>query len=467
MIEKLLFKKIELWITLALLLLAIIVSTLFGWVVHHTASGGRKAGVIGEIAVTIASTPSTLVRIVTGKYFNTDLNNMSDDYISDGIVSLHDLSMYKSVLEKQTYGPKYFSKKGLSGLQPLAIQTRINKQGDEIFVIFDEQRNLVKTIPAKVESMIKKIPPRIGASPHHFFDDGSYLLWPYGGVGLFRLDPCGNIIWQQEGLYHHHFSIADGKLYILGLPSNDIRRADAKNWNHSDILNIIDIKTGKILKSILIEEIARVNLPNMDPLFFDRWRKSLNDKGVLNPDFLHLNKIEVLPNSMRNQYPDLPSGALMVSARNINLIFIFDPETLKIVWFSHGNTQVQHDPRFIGDNKIAVFNNSYNGNHPDTTDPSNYSSIKAYDFKTKKWQTYYNAKPIKGYTGHSGNFDISQNGELAINLTAQGRLVELSPNGEPLFEFVSVNDDHSVFWFKEAQYLTQSAYDALISTQCN
>jgi hypothetical protein len=463
MIEKLLFRKIELWIVIAILLLAMIGSILFGWVVRHTAAGGNKAGLVGEIAVAIASIPSTLKTIVTGK---SD-DGLPTDYKTNEIISLYDLSMYKSLFEKKTNGPKYFSKKGLSGLQPLTIQARINESGDEIIAIFDEKRNLVKTIPIKVESMISKIPPRLGVSPHHFFDDGSYLVWPYGGVGLFRLDPCGNIIWQQDGLYHHHFSIADGKLYILGLPSNDINKTDVKNWNHSDILNIINIDTGNILRSISIEEIVRVNLPNIDPLFFGRWRESVNDKGVLNLDFLHLNKIEVLPNSMRKQYPDLPAGALMVSARHINLIFIIDPEKLKIVWFTHGNTQRQHDPKFIGDNKIAVFNNSYNDNHSNTNDPSNYTSIKTYDFKTQKWQTLYNAKPINGYTANSGNFDISENNSLALNLTLQGRIVELSPEGEPLFEFVSVCDDNSVFWQKEAQYISQSAYDSLTSTRCN
>jgi hypothetical protein len=470
MIDRLLFKKIEIWLVILMLLFAIIGSILFGWVVRQTVSGGNNAGFIGKIAVTIASTPSILKELVSDKQFNGnkhDINRMAIDYVSKGIVSIYDLSMYTSVLEKNKNGPKYFSKKGLTGLQPLTIQTRINERGDEIIAIFDDKRNLVKTIPIKIESMVSKMPALIGASPHHFFDDGSYLIWPYGGVGLFRMGPCGRIIWQQHGLYHHDFSIAEGKLYILGLPSKDINETDAKNWNYSDILNIIDIDTGNILRSISIEEIAMANLPNIDPLFYERWRKGLNDKGVLEYDFLHLNKIEVLPNNMRKQYPDLPAGALMVSARLINLIFIIDPETLRIVWFMHGHTQVQHDPKFIGDNKIAVFNNSYNGNHPNPADSSNYSSIKTYDFKTKKWQTLYNAKSINGYTGFSGNFDLSENNSLALNLTLQGRIIELSHEGEPLFEFISVRDDDSVFWSKEAQYIPQGAYDSITSTQCN
>ncbi len=470
MLEKLLFKKIELWIFLTIVLLAMIGSVFFSLVVRSSAISGNKAGLWEEIAMSIASTPSNFNKLMNGTLFieNThDINRSARDYVSEEIISLYDLGIYKSIFEKNKNGPKYISKKGLSGLQPLAIQTRINEGGDEIITIFDDKRNLVKTIPIKVKSMISKIPALIGASAHHFFDDGSYLIWPAGGVGLFRLDPCGNIIWQQQGLYHHHFSIAEGKLYILGLPSDDLNETDAKNWNYSDILNIIDIDTGNILRSISIEEIAVANLPDIDPFFYDRWRREVNAKGVLNIDFLHLNKIEVLPNRLHKQYPDLPAGALMVSARHINLIFIMDPETLEIVWFTHGNTQVQHDPKFIGNNKIAVFNNSYNGNHPNPSDPSNYSSIKIYDFNTQKWTTLYNAKLINGYTEHSGNFDVSENNSLALNLTLQGRIVEIGNAGEPLFEFISFRDENSVFWSKEAQYISQSAYDTITSTQCN
>ena len=99
MIEKFLFKSIELWIALLMLLFAIIASILFGWVVRHTVAGRNKAGFIGEIAVTIASTPSNLKILLTGP----------EDYISDGIISLYDLSSYKNVLHKKTTGPKYFS----------------------------------------------------------------------------------------------------------------------------------------------------------------------------------------------------------------------------------------------------------------------------------------------------------------------------------------------------------------------
>jgi len=471
-LEKLLFKKIELWVLLALLLLAIMGSILFGWMVQDAVRGGKKTGAIGEVMLTIAEIPSTLKILASGRQpsgNSYDPNDPHFDSVTKGVISLYDLSLYKNILSNKKYSPKYFSKDGLPELEPLAIKVRVNQRGDEIMAIFDEKRNLVKNFNMNVDSLVPRIPAKIGMGPFHVFDDGSFLTWPYGGVGLFRLDICGNVIWQQEGMYHHDFSIADGKLYVLGLPSlgKNSNKTDLRNWNHSDVLNIIDVDTGDILKSISIKEIALANLSNNDPLFFDSWRDSVNDKGVLDPDFLHLNKVEVLPNSLQQEYPQLPTGALLFSVKHINLLFIIDPKTLEIVWFTHGHTRAQHDPKFIGHNKIAVFNNINHDINPDSFKPQNFSSIKTYDFNSKKWQTLYDMKSINGYTAIAGGYEISENGVLALKLTLQGRLVEIRPEGEPLFELISIRDDDSVFWGRDSYYLSPRAYETLISTECH
>lgn len=470
MLEKILFRRVEMWVLFLALLISLIGTILFGWIVKYVALGGVQAGAIGELAVDIASTPSILKELLSDKILESnefDPKTLPSSPATKGIVSVYDFNNYKNVFPDRDNSPKYFFKETILNQEPLAIQARVSDRGDEILAIFNEQRHLVKTIDFNADSMMKKIPAKLGGSPFHIFNDGSYLLWPYGGVGLFRFNPCGEVIWQQKGIYHHHFSIADGKLYILGLPGDNFDKQDEKNWNHSDILNVVDIDTGEIVKSISISEIATKNLPDIDPLFYGRWKNTVNNKGVLGTDFLHLNKIEVLPNNLREQYPHLPAGALMVSARHINLLFILDPETLEIVWYSHGYTQVQHDPKFTGNNKISVFNNANSKNHPDPHDSSNFTSIRTYDFGTNKWETFYNMKSISGYTAHIGRFDISENNSLALQLTLQGRIVEIDSEGSPLFEFISYRDDNSVYWQKASQYLPKSAYDGLMNVQCN
>lgn len=469
MLEKILFKKIELWILILVLILLLIGTIIFGWVVRHTTIGGERAGRIGEIAVSVASIPYTVKVLLFGKPLSENIynpNKLASDSISKDVTTLYNLKLYKNVWPNAQNSPKYFIKKGAISQDPLAILARVNDSGEEVFSIFNKKREVVKILSNVVRSDEDKSSAKLGSSQFHFFNDGSYLIWTHGGAGLFRLNHCGEIIWQLSGIYHHHFSIADGKLYILGLPVSQLSTDDLKNWNHSDILNIIDIESGEILQSISIQEIAARNLPNIDPFFYERWKNTINPKGVLSHDFLHLNKIEVLPSKLREQYPDLPNEALLISARHINLLFIVDPKTLEINWFSHGNTQVQHDPRFIGNNMIAVFNNAFDKNHSKLQDPSNYSSIKVYDFTNKEWTTLYNMKPINGYTAHSGRFDISNDGSMAFELTLQGRVVEINPDHEPFFEFISYRDQNSVYWQKGIQYLSESAYESLISKQC-
>ena len=75
-------------------------------------------------------------------------------------------------------------------------------------------------------------------------------------------------------------------------------------------------------------------------------------------------------------------------------------------------------------------------------------------------------KPINGYTSHSGSFDFSKDGSLALELTLQGRIVEVNATGEPVFEYISYRDEKSVYWQRGAQYLTQDAYNEIINAKC-
>ena len=93
------------------------------------------------------------------------------------------------------------------------------------------------------------------------------------------------MIWALPGLFHHSFSVADGKLGILGLPKADIteedrgerrRGSDSPRWNHSEIINIVDVETGMIERSVSLDAIARANAGVRDPFAWALWRDRLN-----------------------------------------------------------------------------------------------------------------------------------------------------------------------------------------------
>ena len=61
--------------------------------------------------------------------------------------------------------------------------------------------------------------------------------------------------------------------------------------------------------------------------------------------------------SMADQYPLFDAGDLVVSLRHIDAVFVLDPGTREVKWSAHEPFMRQHDPDFIGEGWISVFDN--------------------------------------------------------------------------------------------------------------
>lgn len=61
--EKLLFKKVELWLVAILAILGLIGALLFGWAVQYKAKGGSRGGQFGALLLDIAELPTPLIKL--------------------------------------------------------------------------------------------------------------------------------------------------------------------------------------------------------------------------------------------------------------------------------------------------------------------------------------------------------------------------------------------------------------------
>ncbi|PSQ69065.1 MAG: hypothetical protein BRD31_06445, partial [Bacteroidetes bacterium QH_2_64_26] len=68
-----------------------------------------------------------------------------------------------------------------------------------------------------------------------------------------------------------------------------------------------------------------------------------------------------LPSAMADEHPLFKSGDLVVSVKRLHLVFVFDPDSMTVKWHASDPFVAQHDPDFIGDGWIAVFDNQDDG----------------------------------------------------------------------------------------------------------
>jgi hypothetical protein len=76
-----------------------------------------------------------------------------------------------------------------------------------------------------------------------------------------------------------------------------------------------------------------------------------------NRDVLHTNSVKVLNPNLAPKFPLFKQGQLLVSLRNINTIAVVDPDTQKVVWAARGPWMAQHDPTFLDNGRLLLFDN--------------------------------------------------------------------------------------------------------------
>ena len=95
-LENFLFRKISLWFFFLVLILFFIFTIFFGWIVVHKATGGKKAGLIGDIAYEISSVIPNFIKIIKG--VNSDLYLKTSRFENlNGLVLSNDKTIKKKL----------------------------------------------------------------------------------------------------------------------------------------------------------------------------------------------------------------------------------------------------------------------------------------------------------------------------------------------------------------------------------
>ena len=166
-------------------------------------------------------------------------------------------------------------------------------------------------------------------------------------------------------------------------------------------------------------------------------------------DYLHMNGASPIPDSAGHTDPRFKPGNIIVSYRYINTLAVVDRETKKIVWKTVGLTIGQHNPHFLpggvpGTGNVLVFDNGFvNG----TTNPHGFSTreysriveIDPVDTSIVWEHTAENSnRPIWSFFSHyiSGAQRLS-NGNTLICEGSNGRIFEVTPSGEIVWEYVN------------------------------
>ena len=294
--------------------------------------------------------------------------------------------------------------------------------------------------------VVKSWPMAAGAGQYaQLLPDGTLLyagqsekeiVVPLGDGGLLQIiDWDGEILWSYENDFLHHDMemLPDGNIAALiyslvpdemvsaiqgGLPGTELE--DGSIWGDS----IIEIDAdGEIVNQIDVWEYLD---PVEDPIHPDINRN----------EWTHANSMRFVESN-----PITGTEAYLVSHRQISVVALVDRETGELIWkWGHDDLAQQHDARMLENGNVLIFDN---GEDPKDTPGGHIvprSRIVEVDPRTNEIVWTYTSPVLTAWRFFSpliSGAHRTPNGNTFINEGMPGRLFEVTPAGETVWEYIS------------------------------
>lgn len=431
------------------MLLGSMATVAFGFVVLRTQEGSAKAGTLGQWAVEVAAFPGTAKGVL------------------QEIVWRFTGELADAGVRVEQAPPD------LAGFAPVATARGIDIEGlfvrvDEAnaprgwrllvggFALGGEVRNAALLLSPDLEIVQVSVLDEVavgGQQPrpaHEKFPHGvarlpdqSTVFTFDGSISLQRFDRCGERLWAVPGEYHHAVTAADDGASVWTL--------------RKDSFVQVAVEDGTILREFSAEDVIRAN-PDVDILEIRRKHpnaihlNSRDTEGRWLDDPFHFNDVDPLPAALDDAFAMFDPGDLLISARSLNLVFVVDPDDLRIKWWRAGEVTRQHDPDWQLNGEITVFNNRMS---------RDASEIVAIDPGTMQGRVVVDGRDHDFYTRIRGKHAVLPDGHMAITSAQQGRAFEVDDRGDVVLEFLNLKpgDDGVRYVLSELQWLGDDSVD--------
>lgn len=257
------------------------------------------------------------------------------------------------------------------------------------------------------------------------------IIFNFENLGLVKLDACGSTIWKLAQPTHHSIHVAEnGDIWLPGQVNYNDTWDEFPSFKppfkDDTILQVS--ASGKIKSQQSLMKLLRIN--GLDGLMFMSTLKSRNPSP--SGDLFHMNDVELFPEALEEGF--FKHGDVLISLRNINTVLVYEPNTLKIKFISIGRFVRQHDPDFIDGNTISIYDNN---NVPGSTHKKSrvlLLSATSNDVKI----VFEGSEEVPFFSNIMGKHQWLPNGNLLLLESMNGRLMELSPEFDLVWEYNNI-----------------------------
>jgi hypothetical protein len=257
------------------------------------------------------------------------------------------------------------------------------------------------------------------------------------GEGAVQLDRCSRIVWRLPRTTHHS---------VDHLPNGDTLIAVDRNRYAPDprYPRLMPGPEGYYIENLILRlrpdgSVAQ-EIPLMDILYKSGWASLLffgEDSAIRTEQPTHMNDIEMLRPEMAPAFPQFKAGDVMLSIRNSNTIMIVDGQTWRVKWTMTGPFLYQHDPDFMPNGHILLFDNRRTG----ASKPQlGYSRVLEIDPESREivW-SYQGTDKEPFYSDIRGMQQLLPNGNVLVVEAQRGRVFEVARESDNRIVWEYVN----------------------------
>jgi uncharacterized protein (UPF0248 family) len=255
-------------------------------------------------------------------------------------------------------------------------------------------------------------------------DDFLVLIDNYA---MFRIDWDSNIKWIRIVPFHHDIAVGDnGDIYAIA-NSKVLLPAYCPNEPIYDNLLIILTGQGEIKKELSFANMVIQHKGLFHAATHPPKREYCYDKDVW--DVFHTNTLEIIDRDVYDGDKKLfGKGDVLFCIRHLNVIGAVNIEKKDIIWYwGLGELEYPHNPSLLDNGNILLFDNGTQ---------RRYSRVIELDPRSGEivWE-YKGVPPRTFFSVDRGAAQRLPNGNTLIADSAEGRVIEVTKNGEVVWEF--------------------------------
>ena len=278
---------------------------------------------------------------------------------------------------------------------------------------------------------------------HHLFTmlrDGSFVS-AADYAALYRINRCGGEMGRINGTFHHSISRLDGHRYWVSGSVSD-----------PNAVSLVNMDAYTVERTILLKDVHKAVDPELS-IFLIGPRADAEDPW-------HNNDVEPLPAKIAAHNP-FAAGDLLISYRHLDLLYVLDPKTLAIKWWTNDYTAGQHDPDWQADGTVTVFDNRSLGK------PGKFSAVEHFDFSGKKPRMILDGRNYGFYSSIGGKHTVLKDGSILVLSYDQGRVLWVGPKGDVWFDFINRYSDTESLIVLNTGYLPPDYFTTKVSAPCD